>query len=126
MERTELQHINILVKDIDVSWPFYRDLLKFSFVEYLGERKIAAAFRGFDFYIEEIENWTAPDERMHIGLRCDRDSVYRWADYLREQNVPLTQGNNPTAEVYEEPGTNRVALYFQDPDGMTIEIYSPE
>lgn len=46
---SEIKHLNILVKNLDISWAFYSEVLGFSYVNHLGPRKIAASFRGFDF-----------------------------------------------------------------------------
>ncbi|WP_143240753.1 VOC family protein [Agrobacterium sp. YIC 4121] len=124
---SEIKHLNILVNNLDISWAFYSEVLGFSYVNHLGPRKIAASFRGFDFFLEEAVDYQGkPDERIHFGIRTDRQGVLLWGEHLSNNGVTLVRGNNPEATIYEMPGTSRVALYFQDPDGWTIEVYSPE
>lgn len=114
------------LKNLEESWGFYRTILGFSYVYHLSETKIVAEFNGFDFYIEQDENWSGIDERVHFGLRTTRENVFAWAEHLRRHGISLIKGNNPEAGIYVEPDSDRVAVYFQDPDGLTIEIYSPE
>ena len=122
----KIRHLNILVKNLDVSWGFYKNILGFEYVYHLSPTKIVAAFNGFDFYIEQEDSWRGIDERVHFGLRTTQENVFAWAEHLRSHGISLVKGNNPAAEIYVEPDSNRVALYFQDPDGLTIEVYSPE
>jgi catechol 2,3-dioxygenase-like lactoylglutathione lyase family enzyme len=118
--------LNIITRDIDISWKFYHQILGADYLYHISKNKIAAKIIDFDFYIEEDENWEKLDSRIHFGLRTSREGVFEWKRHLLRNNIPLVKGNNPTADLYEEPDSKRIALYFCDPDELTIEIYCPE
>lgn len=122
----ELRHLNVVVRDLDASWSFYRDVLGFKYLYHSKPNKIVASFNDFEFFLEQADDWAPANTRYHFGLRTDPDGVRKWKARLEEHGVPLVKGNNATADIEEDTDSNRVALYFQDPDGTTIEIYSPE
>lgn len=123
---TEIKHINLIVRDINVSWEFYEKVLCLVYKYHMSETKIVANFNDFEFFLEEVSDWTGYNDNFHIGLRTTPENVHLWAKHLSSLEIPLVKGNNSTNAVCMVPGTNRVALYFCDPDGTMIEIYSPE
>jgi catechol 2,3-dioxygenase-like lactoylglutathione lyase family enzyme len=124
--KTHLQHLNILVTDLSIAWPFYRDVLGFTYGYALAVNKLVANFNGFEFFLEEERGWRGVDRRFHFGLRTDPEGVWAWKRRLYDHGIALIKGNNPIADIYADPDSNRVALYFSDPDGLTIEVYSPD
>lgn len=119
-------HINLLTADIDASWAFYSEVLGVEHLGYFHDKKVVGRFGTFDFFIEEVPDYRPHDREFHIGFRTTPEGVHAWARRLDRLGVPLVQGNNPAARVHAVSGTNRVALYFEDPDGTVIEIYSDE
>jgi catechol 2,3-dioxygenase-like lactoylglutathione lyase family enzyme len=119
-------HINLVSRDIDASWAFYSSVLGVKHVGYFHEKKVVGRFGEFDFFIEEVPDFVPYHEQFHLGFRTTPDGVRRWARRLRRKGIRFVKGNNPVADVHAVKGTNRVAVYFEDPDGTVIEIYSDE
>ena len=124
-ERMKLNHINILVTDLERSLRFYCDILGARYLRNLGPKKAVTDLYGNEFFLEEAEK-VQVNPSWHIGFRTDRDGVYRFAKKLERFSVPLVKGNNPVDAVSDAEDGFRTALYFQDPDGLLIEVYSPE
>jgi len=119
-------HINIVTRDIEASWAFYSDVLGVRYLGRFSDKKFVGRFGDFDFFVEEVPDFSPQHASFHLGFRTTPEGVYRWDRRLKRKGVPLVRGNNPSAEVFALPGTNRVAVYFADPDGTVIEIYSDE
>jgi catechol 2,3-dioxygenase-like lactoylglutathione lyase family enzyme len=119
-----LNHLNITVANLERSINFYRDILGFEYVTNLGPSKVVLRYAGFDFFIEEVPGDIPRIPGFHFGLKTDRQGVFSFGDLLKEHGVPLVQGNNPSADVWALPDTGRAPLYFEDPDGWMIEVYS--
>lgn len=119
-------HLNLVTRDLEASWRFYRGVLGVRHMGWFHDRKVAARFGEFDFFIEEVDDCAPPHPAYHLGFRTTPEGVHQWARRLRRKGIAFVHGNNPVADVYALPGTDRVAVYFQDPDGTVIEIYSDE
>ena len=117
-------HVNILTSDLARSTSFYEGIFDAKLLYKLGEKKRAYLIGDFEFYITEVDEPNVhPD--FHLGIRAD-DALFD--DLLRtigEAGVPLVKGNNPTAEVHQM-NEDRKAFYFRDPDGIMIEVYTPD
>jgi glyoxylase I family protein len=110
---TQLDHVSVLVTDIERSRCYYRDIL--------GLKEIAKP-RTFDFKVLwfDLGNQQLhllvkekPDARSprHFALRVNDVQAAR--TYLREKKIPLE-------ETTVIPGADRFFVY--DPDGNRIEI----
>lgn len=119
-------HINLVTRDIKASWAFYSDVLGVRYVGRFHDKKFVGRFGDFDFFLEEVLDFAPQHENFHIGFRTTPDGVHSWGRRLRRKGIPFVKGNNPSADVFALPGTNRVAVYVADPDGTVIEIYSDE
>ncbi len=110
---TQIDHVSVLITDVERSRRFYRDLL--------GLKEIAKP-RTFNF----VALWfvlgnqqlhllqkSAPDTRSprHFALRVQ--DVQQARRYLRERDIPLE-------ETTLIPGCDR--FFIHDPDGNRIEI----
>lgn len=119
-------HVNLVTRDIDASWAFYSDVLGVQYLGRFNDKKFVGRFGDFDFFIEEVSDFAPQHASFHLGFRTTPEGVHEWGRRLQDKGVPLVKGNNPSADVFALPGTNRVAVYFPDPDGTVIEIYSDE
>ena len=113
MEVTQIDHVSVLITDVERSRRFYRDVL--------GLKEIAKP-KTFDF----VALWFDLGN-MHIHLllkeQADTTSARHFAlrikdveaarAYFREQGVPFT-------ETTRIPGADRIFIF--DPDGNRIEL----
>lgn len=120
-----LAHINVLAHDLDRSLRFYQDVLGATYVGNIGPAKVITEVGGFELFIEHAQDFVV-DPRFHFGFRTSRSGVYSFARRLERLGVPMVKGNNTVPGPVSIAGDARVALYFEDPDGWLIEVYSPE
>jgi catechol 2,3-dioxygenase-like lactoylglutathione lyase family enzyme len=120
-----VNHINLVVSDIQRSIDFYVGKIGFRYVRHLNRVKAVLEHNNFDFFLEQSAG-VIPHERFHFGLKTTRDGVYEFAARLRQAGVPLVVGNNPNrlADIYVTPDGVRHVFYFEDPDRYVIEVYS--
>ena len=120
-----INHLNLVVGDIQRSLEFYVQQLGFTYVRHLNARKAILEYKGFDFFIEQANNVEA-HPRFHFGIKTSEAGVYEFAEFLRSKNIPLVPGNNPNglADIYVTPDRVRHVFYFADPDGYIVEVYS--
>ena len=122
-------HIGLNVSDLDRSKNFYQEVFGFTAV---GESQEAG--RRFAFLGQEdklvLTLWQQAEgrfEKRHPGLHhlsfqvASIQEVQKAAQKLKALNVPLIyDGIVPHAE-----GAQSGGLYFEDPDGIRLEIYAP-
>lgn len=125
-QRPEMNHVNILTRDLEASKAFYSDILGASYCYNLGPRKAVMELNGFDFFIEQSEAFSYPNG-YHIGVRALPEDVRRIAEVVSAAgNIKLVKGNGPAPGYHHGPDNVRSAVYFEDPDGLVIEVYSAE
>lgn len=110
-----LNHLHLVVGDLRRSKNFYCDVLGMTYA--WGEEEIIALKNGdTDFFISSGR--PVPDtEGLHFGFRLpSREAVDYWAARVKENGASITGGPG-------DRGSSRV-VYFKDPDGYEIEIYS--
>jgi catechol 2,3-dioxygenase-like lactoylglutathione lyase family enzyme len=120
-----LNHLNLPVTDLTFSLDFYVCKLPFRYVRHLHARKVILRAASFDFFLEEHpRNVSHPN--FHFGIQTSLRGVYEWQALLQRLEIPQVVGPQPTgrAEIYVTPDGLRHVLYFADPDGHIIEIYS--
>jgi len=119
----EFKHLNILTQDLERAFKFYTEVMGFKYVMNLGPDKIVLDAGGFDFFLERAEE-IRQNPKFHFGLKAELNDLLAFAQRLEKHSIPLTKGNNPAPIVYTAPDGKRTALYFQDPDGWEIEVYT--
>lgn len=125
-QRPQLTHINILTRDLETSQAFYREIFGAHYCYNLGPRKVVMELNGFDFFIEQNPEFVYP-QGYHIGIRALPEDVKRIADKVTaDDNITLVKGNGPAPGYHHGPDNVRTAVYFEDPDGLVVEVYSTE
>lgn len=109
----QIDHVSVIVTDLERSRRFYRDLL--------GLREIAKP-RTFDFVVLWFE---LGHQQLHLLRKDQADSHSPRHFALRVANVPAArsffqQQKVPIQETTPIPGADRFFLF--DPDGNRIEI----
>ncbi|WP_340613305.1 VOC family protein [Xenorhabdus thailandensis] len=121
-----VNHINILAQDLNKSVDFYHRILGASYCYNLGPKKVVMELNGFDFFIEQADTVAYPPG-YHFGVRSDPEGVRSIAKIVEaDSSIRIVKGNGPAPGYHLGIDRVRTAFYFEDPDGLVIEIYSPE
>jgi catechol 2,3-dioxygenase-like lactoylglutathione lyase family enzyme len=126
LDRLRVNHLNVLTTDLQRSLSFYETALGARHLYNLGPKKAVTAIDGFEFFIESVDDVAYP-KGFHFGVRTSTEGVYVTEARLARAGIKFVKGNN-----FREGGAQkgidgiRHALYFEDPDGLLIEVYSPE
>lgn len=113
LQITQIDHVSIVITDVERSRRFYRDLL--------GLQEIAKP-RTFDFVVLWFD---LGNQQLHLLHKPDADSHSPRHFALRVTDVPAARNyfrkrNLPIQETTPIPGADRFFLF--DPDGNRIEI----
>jgi catechol 2,3-dioxygenase-like lactoylglutathione lyase family enzyme len=121
-----LDHIDLVVSDLDRSLTFYRDLLRpFGFErerEITGERGERVVYLGGAIGLRAAQS-DVPLDRYALGLHHlaikapSREAIDERAAWLRSIGATIESG---PAEYDYDPGY--YALFFYDPDGIKLEL----
>lgn len=108
-------HISIKVKDLETSLEFYRDLLGLPVERRLEDPEIVW-LPGLELSpLEEGETF-AFDGHIGLGVR----NIEEVCAYLEEQGVEF---DVPLKDVvWEEMGKGLKLAFFNDPDGLSVEL----
>ena len=122
-------HIGLNVSDLDRSKKFYQEVFGFTTVGESREEGRRFAFLGQEGQLV-LTLWQQAEgrfEKGHPGLHhlsfqvAAIQEVQKASRKLKELNVPLIyNGIVPHSE-----GAQSGGLYFEDPDGIRLEIYAP-
>ncbi|GAA2891770.1 VOC family protein [Streptosporangium fragile] len=122
-------HIGLNVSDLDASRDFYRKVFGF---EVLGESTDADrryAFLGLDGRLM-VTLWQQSEGRFatgtpglhHLAFQVpDIEAVRRAEDVIREIGATL----HHDGVVAHREGASSGGVFFEDPDGIRLEIYAP-
>lgn len=107
-----LAHLTLGISDLDISEPFYRDVLGLPTVRRGDEIEV----RWPDFVLILTPRPPAGRGKFHFGFRVGAaEDVDRWAERVRANSVDIVSGPLTDGETRQ--------LYFVDPDNYEIEIY---
>ena len=121
----QVNHLNVMASNLEESLVFYSEVLGARYVSHLGPNKVATSVNGFELFIEEADRFDV-DENLHLGVRTTRDGVLAFVTHLKRLGIPLVAGNSPLDRPHLAIDGERAAIYFRDPAGLLIEVYSPE
>jgi lactoylglutathione lyase len=122
-------HVGLSVTDLDRSLAFYRDVLDLEVIHASADagRRFALLGAGGRLFLTLWQQSRAPFEPRPAGLHHlafqvpTLESVHAVETKLRAHGVtPRYDGVVPQQE-----GAEVASLYFTDPDGIRLEIYSP-
>jgi NAD(P)H-dependent FMN reductase/catechol 2,3-dioxygenase-like lactoylglutathione lyase family enzyme len=125
LHKPRVNHLNIMTRDLQHSLKFYSDTLGVRYLYNLGPRKAVTDLAGFEFFIEEVEQVRYPPS-FHFGVRTTAPGVRALEAHLAQLGVRFVKGKGPAPGAHPGEDGVRWALYFEDPDGLLIEVYSPE
>ena len=71
--------------------------------------------------------WTYLVLMFWLATRARAPDVKRIAEKVAaDDNITLVKGNGPAPGYHHGPDNVRTAVYFEDPDGLVVEVYSTE
>lgn len=113
LQVTQIDHVSIIITDVERSRRFYRDLL--------GLKEIAKP-RTFEFVVLWFD---LGNQQLHLLHKTEADSRSPRHFALRVTDVPAARGyfrerSVPIQETTRIPGCDRFFIF--DPDGNRIEI----
>jgi len=136
-----VQHTAIIVKDIEKSIRFYRDMLGLELLYTLsaGGRELSkgvgledadlkvAMFKAGDALVEVTE-YVNPKGRPHDRRPCDVGEMhlaFKVKDVQKHYEELKSKGvkfNAPPSVIEEGPNKGWIWTYFKDPDGAQLEL----
>jgi catechol 2,3-dioxygenase-like lactoylglutathione lyase family enzyme/NAD(P)H-dependent FMN reductase len=125
LDLPRVNHLNVLTVDLQRSLRFYKETLGVQYLYDLGPKKVVTELAGFEFFIEAVPEVRYPPG-FHLGMRTTPRGVFALYDRLKTLKVNVVKGNGPWPGAHFGGDGVRTAVYFEDPDGLLIEVYSPE
>lgn len=112
---TTINHLTLAVTDIEKSFKFYRDILKFNpLVKWdRGAYFLVGKVNGFWFCLNVDANRIPSPCYTHYAFSVDQENFAQISTRLINSDVRIFKGNT-------SPGDS---LYFLDPDEHKIEIH---
>jgi catechol-2,3-dioxygenase len=122
-------HIGLSVTDLGRSIAFYQEVLNLELIERSDEAGRAFAFLGASgrLFLTLWQQSTDGFEPAHAGLHHLAFQVPTFEAVQAAESKLRTRGITPRYDgvVPHREGGDSAALFFTDPDGIRLEIYSP-
>jgi catechol 2,3-dioxygenase-like lactoylglutathione lyase family enzyme len=113
MRMRGLNHVNLVVSDVEASARFYEELFGMERVYRVGEFVFLSCG---DTDLGFVKGTPMIHRRFHIGFRVDsRDEVDGWLVAVNKFGAPVTHGPKDYGDYY--------TFTCRDPDGYGVEIY---
>jgi catechol 2,3-dioxygenase-like lactoylglutathione lyase family enzyme len=113
MKMRTLNHINLVVSDVERSATFYQEV--FGMEPHWKEGDFVFLACG-NSDLALVRGKPLIHRRFHFGFRVDtRDEVDAWLAEIRKTEAPVTHGPEDYGDYY--------TFSCRDPDGYAIEIY---
>lgn len=128
--KTHLGHLQINVKNPEVSFPFYKDFFKYFEYDFMSEHAdyFGVSNGTVDFWImateERYKNNLFHRKNTGINHLCFRvgskEEVDKFCkEFLESRNIsPLYE----TPKLFPEYALDYYAVYFEDPDKIKLEV----
>lgn len=124
----ELFETHINVSDLARSVAFYRDVMELDFAYEQPERKVAFFWMG-GHNRTMLGVWEKPAEqiqRQHFAFRISVDDMHHAKQHLLDKGLnPRNFLKDGTQEPMVFGWMPAVAIYFEDPDGHSLEYIAP-
>ncbi|MGV6944642.1 SMU1112c/YaeR family gloxylase I-like metalloprotein [Sphingobacterium kyonggiense] len=122
----KIQHIAIICSDYAVSKQFYTEILGLEIIRevYRSERnsyKLDLALDGN--YIIELFSFPEPAERPSYPEATGLRHLAFQVEDLEEEIEKLLSHKISVEEIRIDPHTGKRFTFFQDPDGLPLELY---
>lgn len=122
-------HIGLSVADLEKSRYFYETILGFEVMRESHEEGRRFLFLGDGAQVF-LTLWQQGDGRFsmknpglhHLAFKVDSmEQVKEYQQKLQEENIPFEY----STIVPHSPGADSGGIFFYDPDGIRLEIFSP-
>ncbi len=125
MNLKQIHHVAIICSDYEVSKKFYTNILGFKVIReiYREERdSYKLDLKVGDSQIELFSFKNSP-ERLSYPEACGLRHLAFAVDNIDEVVNELKENNIKVEDVRVDEFTNRKFTFFQDPDGLPLELY---
>lgn len=125
MNLKQIHHVAIICSDYEVSKKFYTNVLGFKVIReiYREERdSYKLDLKVGDSQIELFSFKNSP-ERLSYPEACGLRHLAFAVDNIDEVVNELKENNIKVEDVRVDEFTNRKFTFFQDPDGLPLELY---
>jgi catechol 2,3-dioxygenase len=122
IEAKRLNHIFLMTEDVDTSTRFFQDVLEFRMTEQIlsDDGPQLCTFLERSHTTHDIAFLNGPDGGFHhVGYWVDE-----WADLKRAADTCAYHGVNIDAGPTRHGATRGCGLYFFDPAGNRVEVYT--
>ena len=122
-------HVGLSVTDLALSLAFYQDVLGLEVIQVSNEpeRRFAFLGAGGRLFLTLWQQSTEPFESRRAGLHHLAFQVSSLEDVQAAEGKLRDRGITPQYDgiVPHRENAESAALFFTDPDGIRLEIYSP-
>lgn len=125
MNLKQIHHVAIICSDYEISRKFYTNILGFKVIReiYREERdSYKLDLKVGDSQIELFSFKNSP-ERLSYPEACGLRHLAFAVDNIDEVVNELKENNIKVEDVRVDEFTNRKFTFFQDPDGLPLELY---
>jgi glyoxylase I family protein len=119
-----VNHVAVIVSNLEVSWDFYINKLGFTLIHELDrpERQSTILYLDAGNCIIELFSFPAPPKRLARPEACGLRHLAFTVDDFDSTIEKLNGMNIPTEPVRVDARTGKKMTFFKDPDDLPLEI----